>query len=142
MKYAGQVNWHRRLPHPSKSERATKRDLTPISAYSRFCELYAQWRGQLDVVMRQSHRAGEKLFVDYAGQTVDIVDPTSGAVQAAQIFVAVLGASSYAYAEATRTQCQVQQGLPLRAGPQPHLSGLRSPRWGGRDPRTRAQTAG
>lgn len=73
-------------------------------AYSRFCELYAQWRGQVDVVMRQSHRAGEKLFVDYAGQTVDIVDPTSGEAQAAQIFVAVLGASSYTYAEATRSQ--------------------------------------
>jgi transposase len=73
-------------------------------AYSRFCELYAQWRGQVDVVMRQSHRAGEKLFVDYAGQTVDIVDARSGEVQAAQIFVAVLGASSYTYAEATRSQ--------------------------------------
>jgi transposase len=73
-------------------------------AYSRFCELYAQWRGRVDVVMRQSHRAGEKLFVDYAGQTVDIVDPTRGEVAAAQIFVAVLGASNYTFAEATRTQ--------------------------------------
>lgn len=73
-------------------------------SYSRFCELYTQWRGRLDVVMRQSHRAGEKLFVDYAGQTVDLVDARSGEVQAAQIFVAVLGASNYTYAEATRTQ--------------------------------------
>ncbi|WP_295405709.1 IS21 family transposase [uncultured Thiocystis sp.] len=81
------------------------RECTPDGdAYSRFCDLYGQWRGQVDVVMRQSHRAGEKLFVDDAGQTVDIVDARSGEVQAAQIFVAVLGASSDTYAEATRTQ--------------------------------------
>jgi len=84
-----------------------ERDLAGYG-YSRLRELYAQWRGQVDVVMRQSHRAGEKLFVDYAGQTVDIVDPTTGEVQAAQIFIAVLGASNYTFAEATRTQ-----GLPI-----------------------------
>ena len=72
--------------------------------YSQFCERYRRWRGRLDVVMRQSHRAGEKLFVDYAGQSVSIVDPTTGEVRKAQIFVAVLGASSYTFAEATWTQ--------------------------------------
>jgi transposase len=72
--------------------------------YSQFCQLYRKWCRKLDVVMRQSHRAGEKLFVDYAGQTVPVVDPATGEVRPAQIFVAVLGASSYAYAEATWSQ--------------------------------------
>jgi transposase len=73
-------------------------------AYSWFCEHYRAWAGKLDVVMRQSHRAGEKLFVDYAGQTVELIDRASGEVRTAQIFVAVLGASNYTYAEATWTQ--------------------------------------
>jgi transposase len=73
-------------------------------SYSRFCERYADWKGHLDVVMRQSHRAGEKLFVDYAGQTASVVERTTGEIREAQIFVAVLGASNYTYAEATWTQ--------------------------------------
>lgn len=72
--------------------------------YSWFCEQYREWQGKLDVVMRQDHRAGEKLFVDYAGQTVPIIDRTTGELHPAQIFIAVLGASNYTYAEATRTQ--------------------------------------
>ncbi|MCP4967605.1 MAG: IS21 family transposase, partial [bacterium] len=72
--------------------------------YSRFCELYAQWRGRVDLSMRQQHKAGEKLFVDYCGQTVPITDPSTGETHEAQIFVAVLGASNYTYAEATRSQ--------------------------------------
>src|SRR5690606_32080449 len=75
--------------------------------YSWFCEHYRAWQGKLDVVMRQDHRAGEKLFVDYAGQTVPVIDRATGEVREAQIFVAVLGASNYTYAEATWTQ-----GLP------------------------------
>jgi len=75
--------------------------------YSWFCEHYRAWRGKLDVVMRQDHRAGEKLFVDYAGQTVAVVDRMTGEIREAQVFVAVLGASNYTYAEATWTQ-----GLP------------------------------
>ena len=75
--------------------------------YSWFCERYGVWRGKLDVVMRQDHRAGEKLFVDYAGQTVGVIDRTTGELRQAQVFVAVLGASNYTYAEATWTQ-----GLP------------------------------
>ncbi|MGB7552169.1 MAG: IS21 family transposase [Chromatiaceae bacterium] len=72
--------------------------------YSWFCKRYEDWSGALDVVMRQTHRAGEKLFVDYAGQTVAVVDPASGELRTAQIFVAVLGASNYTYAEATWSQ--------------------------------------
>jgi transposase len=72
--------------------------------YSQFCHLYRQWIGRVDPVMRQVHRAGEKMFVDYAGQTVDIYDPSSKQSREAQIFIAVLGASNYTYAEATWTQ--------------------------------------
>lgn len=72
--------------------------------YSWFCRLYAEWAGTIDVVMRQDHRAGEKLFIDYAGQTMGIVDRRTGEMKAAQIFVAVLGASNYTFAEATWSQ--------------------------------------
>jgi transposase len=72
--------------------------------YSRFCDRYRAWAGQLDVVMRQEHRAGEKLFVDYAGHTAEVVDRRTGEIRQAQVFVAVLGASNYTYAEATWTQ--------------------------------------
>jgi len=67
--------------------------------YSRFCDLYRTWRGQLDIVMRQEHRAGEKLFVDWAGLLVPIVERTTGVVTEHPVFVATLGASSYTYAE-------------------------------------------
>ena len=72
--------------------------------YSWYCDMYREWRGKLDVVMRQDHRAGEKLFVDYAGHTVPIVNQHTGEFREAQIFIAVLGASNYTYAEATWTQ--------------------------------------
>ena len=72
--------------------------------YSRFCELYRAWEGRLSPTMRQVHVAGEKLFVDYAGTTIDIFDAQTGEVHACQLFVAASGASSYTYAEATRTQ--------------------------------------
>lgn len=72
--------------------------------YSQFCEHYRTWVGSLDPVMRQKHKAGEKLFVDYAGQTVPVVDQKTGQIREAQLFLAVLGASSYTYAEATWTQ--------------------------------------
>ena len=72
--------------------------------YSQFCDLYHRWRRQLDLVLRQEHRAGEKLFVDYAGDTVPIVDRHTGQTQDAWIFVAVLGASNYTYAEASLRQ--------------------------------------
>ncbi len=72
--------------------------------YSRFCELYQRWRRKQEVVLRQTHRAGEKLFVDYAGRTVPVQDPASSERNEAQLFVAVLGASNYTFAEATWTQ--------------------------------------
>lgn len=68
--------------------------------YSRFCELYRDWAGRLSPTMRQTHAAGEKLFVDYAGTTIDVVDALTGEVHACQLFVAALGASSFTYAEA------------------------------------------
>jgi len=72
--------------------------------YSQFCELYRRFKGKLSPTMRQTHLAGEKMFVDYAGQTIGVVDGLTGEVREAQLFVAVLGASSYTYAEATWTQ--------------------------------------
>lgn len=72
--------------------------------YSAFCEKYARWARHLKRSMRQVHKAGERLFVDYAGQTVPMVDAFTGEITRAQIFVAVLGASNYTFACATRTQ--------------------------------------
>lgn len=72
--------------------------------YSQFCHLYHQWKRQIDPVMRQDYRAGEILFVDWAGMTIDIVDPVTGVHQPASIFVASMAASSYTYAEATLSQ--------------------------------------
>ena len=72
--------------------------------YSQFCDRYRVWSGKLDLVMRQNHRAGEMLFVDYAGQTVPVIDPATSEMRDAQIFVATLGASNYTYSEATWTQ--------------------------------------
>lgn len=72
--------------------------------YSQFCEYYRQWNDSLKLSMRQHHRAGEKLFVDYAGKTVPIFDPATGEVRNAQIFVAVWGASSFTYADASFSQ--------------------------------------
>jgi transposase len=75
--------------------------------YSRFCDRYREWAGRQKRSMRQLHQAGEKLFIDYCGPTVEVIDPRTGEVRPAQIFVAVLGASSYTFAEATWSQ-----GLP------------------------------
>jgi transposase len=72
--------------------------------YSRFCDLYRRWLKKLDLVLRQEHRAGEKMFVDYAGATIPIHNAESGEVHGAAVFVAVLGASSYTFAEAATGQ--------------------------------------
>mgnify|MGYP001343428685 CR=1 FL=1 len=72
--------------------------------YSQYCERYRRWSKTLDVWMRQSHQAGEKMFVDYAGQTIPVVRSLTGEVREAQIFVAVLGASNFTYVEAAWTQ--------------------------------------
>ena len=73
--------------------------------YSRFCELYRGWASRISVTMRQTHAGGDKLFVDYAGDTVPvIIDRLTGKTRPAQIFVAVMGASNFTYAEASWTQ--------------------------------------
>ncbi len=72
--------------------------------YSQYCERYRQWAAKLNPPMRLVHKAGEKLFVDYAGDTVPLVHPETGEISQAQIFVAVLGASNYTYAEAQLSQ--------------------------------------
>src|SRR5919199_1154907 len=72
--------------------------------YSRFCELYNQYRRKLDVVLRQNHVPGEKMFVDWAGDTIPIYDRSSDQIGAACVFVSVLGFSSYTYAEATANE--------------------------------------
>jgi len=81
------------------------RDVHPEGyGYSRFCDLFREFEKRLSPVMRQHHVAGDKLFVDYSGKKVGIVDATTGEVRDAEIFVAVLGASNFTYAEATFTQ--------------------------------------
>jgi transposase len=81
------------------------RDCHPSGlGYSQFCRRYRTYKATLDPRMRLSHKAGEKLFVDYAGLTLPLTDPKTGEIREVQIFVATLGASSYTYAEATLTQ--------------------------------------
>jgi transposase len=72
--------------------------------YSWFCNLYREWVGRLKPTLRQMHTAGEKLFVDFAGHTMEVFDGATGEARRAEIFVAVLGASSLIYAEATWSQ--------------------------------------
>ena len=73
-------------------------------SYTRFCELYGAWRKCVSPTMRQTHLAGEKLFVDWAGDTIGVIDPATGEERRAHIFVAALGASNYTYAEARWTE--------------------------------------
>lgn len=72
--------------------------------YSQFCERYRQWRRALQPSMRQVHRAGEKLFVDFSGKRPSLVDPATGEEVVVELFVGVLGASGLIYAEATPRQ--------------------------------------
>lgn len=73
-------------------------------SYSRFTVLFKRWQSSLQLSMRQTHLAGEKMFVDYCGPTMDVINPQTGEIRTAQVFVSVLGASSYTYAEATWSQ--------------------------------------
>ena len=73
-------------------------------SYSQYCHHLGVWLAKQKRSMRQIHKAGETLFVDYAGQTIPIVNGTTGEVRHAQVFVAVMGASNYTYAEATWSQ--------------------------------------
>jgi transposase len=72
--------------------------------YSVFCDQYRRWLATQEMSLRQDHLPGDKLFVDYAGQTAPVTDRQTGEIRTAQIFVAVLGCSNYTYAEATWTQ--------------------------------------
>lgn len=72
--------------------------------YTAFCDEYRRWLRRRKLSMRQVHRAGEKMFVDYSGAKAEVVDRHTGEIRDAEIFVAALGASSYSYAEATWTQ--------------------------------------
>ena len=74
--------------------------------YSWFCEHYEAWKGRVRPTMRQSHLGGEKIFVDFAGDTIDVIDPGTGEVRPAKLFVATMGASNFTYAE-----CRASEGL-------------------------------
>ena len=135
-------------------------------AYSQFCERYRRWARALKPSMRQVHRAGEKLFVDFSGKRPHLVDPQTGEERPVELFVGVLGASGLIYAEATRGQDlpswigahvgmldvlsgqsgdlgprqfeeRRHDGQPLRAGDQPHLRRARPPLWRRGDSRAR-----
>jgi transposase len=95
--------------------------------YSRFCELYQRWRRKQDVVLRQDHRAGEKMFVDWAGATIPLYDRETGAIQPASLFVAALGASSYTFARATLSHVSGKEPAPRSTPPwiDPHCSRFR-----------------
>ena len=75
-------------------------------SYAQFCHRYLQWLGHQQRSMRQIHRAGEKLFVDYCGPTMSVINPNTGEIRQAQVFVAVLGASNYTFACASWSQQQ------------------------------------
>lgn len=72
--------------------------------YSQYCQLYRDWQGKQAISLRQEHRAGDKLFVDYAGDTIPIRDSQTGTIIQGHLFVAVLGCSNYTYAEVTPTE--------------------------------------
>lgn len=74
--------------------------------YAWFCEHYEAWKGRVRPTMRQTHVGGEKVFVDFAGDTIDVIDPATGEARAVKLFVAAMGASNYTYAEAV-----VSEGL-------------------------------
>ena len=102
---------HRELKRPGVTRALVWEEYRAIHpdgyGQSQFCALYRAWAGKLTVTMRQTHVAGDKMFVDYAGATAEVINPETGEVHEAQIFVATLGASSYTFAEATWSQ-----GLP------------------------------
>ena len=108
---------------------------------SQFCQLYGDWLGKQAISLRQEHRAGEKLFVDYAGDTIPIHNPVTGEIRPGHLFVAVLGCSNYTYAEVTATEklpdwigAQVHalediNGVPLVVVPDNTKAAVKSPCW-------------
>jgi len=105
-------NWltvHHELKHKTLTlqllwEEYTERHPAGYYSYNHYCRLYKVWLKRQKPSMRQNHKAGEKLFIDYCGPTMPIIGPTTGLIKTAQIFVAVLGASNYTFAEATWSQ--------------------------------------
>ncbi|MET4340131.1 transposase [Bradyrhizobium sp. F1.6.2] len=99
---------HRELRRPNVTLMLLREEYCDANSecfsYSWFCERHKEWAGRLKPTLRQIHVAGEKLFVDYSGHTMEVVDGLTGEVRSPQIFVAVLGASNYAYAEASLSQ--------------------------------------
>jgi transposase len=119
--------------------------------YSQFCLRYRSWQKTLEVSLRQDYKAGERLFVDFAGDTIPIHDPKTGTITPASLFVAALGASNYTYGEAVLSQdlrswislhvhtfefmgavpdnplSRGDPSLPLRARSQPDLPGYGCP---------------
>jgi hypothetical protein len=97
-------------------------------SYSRFCELYRAFESKLSPTMRQTHAAGERLFVDYAADGVPVViDRLTGEIRMAQVFVAVLGASSFIFARATWTQGLAELGAPAKICRLGHCDRLHRP---------------
>ena len=96
---------HRELARPGVTRQLLWEEYRAVHpegiGYTAFCVHYQRWRRAQALVLRQNHLPGDKLFVDYAGQTVPITDRYTGEQRSAQIFVAVLGASNYTFAEAT-----------------------------------------
>ena len=109
--------------------------------YSRFCELYREFKKKLHPTMRQTHKAGEKLFVDFSGMRLPWVDRATGEIYQAEIFVAALGASNFTYIEATENQglaCWIEAhvntlnfigGVPVSAIPDNLRSGITKPHY-------------
>lgn len=91
--------------------------------YSQFCEHYTRWLSTQKRSMRQSHLAGDKLFIDYCGPTIPVVNPETGEVRNAQIFVATLGASNYTYVEASESQ-RLEHWLEAHANAFEHFGGV------------------
>jgi len=110
-------------------------------SYSQYCQLYRDWLGKQAISLRQEHRAGEKLFVDFAGDTIPIQNPKTGAVTPGHLFVAVLGCSNYTYAEVTATEqlpdwigaqvraLEFMRGVPLVVVPDNTKTAVKSPCW-------------
>lgn len=103
---------HRELPRTGVTlqllwgeyQLAAREAQVPPYQYSQFCELYATWRNSRRLSMRQTHRPGEKLFIDYSGKKPCFIDADTGEVHEVELFVAVLGASNYTFAEVTLSQ--------------------------------------
>ncbi len=100
-----------------------RRDHPDGYGYSWYAERYRAWRGRIDVVMRQHHRAGEKLFVDWAGDTLPYTDPETGEVRQAHLFLAVLGFSNYTFVRAYGDE-RTESFLDAHARAFEHIGGV------------------